>query len=73
MCSTSIKINFLGQSLQGIKSTAQESNHEAFVRNIKVFTDGICTLVEAAAQTAYLVINLIHLPVELVPKYVGNL
>lgn len=49
------KSKLLGDSLQGITTSAKQSEHESFVENVKRFTSGICTLVEAAAQTAYLV------------------
>lgn len=57
------KSKVLGEGLSGITSSAKISEHERFTEHVKNFSDAICSLIEASAQTAYLVsqINLKHL------------
>lgn len=41
--------------MTGITSSAKISEHEKFCDNIKIFSGAICNLIEASAQSAYLV------------------
>ncbi|XP_018576944.1 talin-2 isoform X4 [Anoplophora glabripennis] len=49
------KSKVLGEGLSGITSSAKISEHEKFTEHVKSFSDAICSLIEASAQTAYLV------------------
>lgn len=48
---------FLGEGMTGITNAAKQSEHDRFGENVKNVSIGICGLVEAAAQAAYLVCN----------------
>ncbi|KAJ8935035.1 hypothetical protein NQ314_013060 [Rhamnusium bicolor] len=49
------KSKVLGEGLSGITSSAKASEHEKFTEHVKSFSSAICSLIEASAQTAYLV------------------
>ncbi|KAJ8958588.1 hypothetical protein NQ318_016309 [Aromia moschata] len=49
------KSKILGEGLSGITSSAKVSEHEKFTEHVKSFSSAICSLIEASAQTAYLV------------------
>lgn len=49
------KSKILGEGLSGITSSAKVSEHEKFVEHVNSFSSAICSLIESAAQTAYLV------------------
>ncbi|KAJ8983101.1 hypothetical protein NQ317_001844 [Molorchus minor] len=49
------KSKILGEGLSGITSSAKASEHEKFTEHVKSFSGAICSLIEASAQTAYLV------------------
>lgn len=46
---------FLGECMTGITSSAKQSQHEKFAENVTTFSNAICNLIEAGAQSAYLV------------------
>lgn len=45
--------------MTGITNAAKQSEHEKFGENVKNVSIGICGLVEASAQAAYLVRDLV--------------
>ncbi|KAL3286614.1 hypothetical protein HHI36_001113 [Cryptolaemus montrouzieri] len=49
------KSKVLGDAMTGITSSAKMSEHEKFCENIKTFSGAICSLIEASAQSAYLI------------------
>ena len=49
------KSKALGDGMTGIANHAKKSEHEEFGDSVKSVADAICGLVEAAAQSAYLV------------------
>lgn len=49
------KSKVLGEALSGITSSAKSSENEKFVEHVNSFSNAICSLIESAGQTAYLV------------------
>ncbi|XP_050295854.1 talin-1 isoform X2 [Anthonomus grandis grandis] len=49
------KSTVLGEALKGMTDSARNNWHEKFAEHVKNFSGDICSLVEIAAQTAYLV------------------
>ncbi|KAF5290986.1 hypothetical protein FQA39_LY14517 [Lamprigera yunnana] len=49
------KSKLLGEGMTGITNAAKQSDHERFGDHVKNVSVGICGLIEAAAQAAYLV------------------
>ena len=49
------KSKALGDGMTGIANHAKKSEHDEFGESVKSVSDAICGLVEAAAQSAYLV------------------
>nr|CAH7755545.1 unnamed protein product [Callosobruchus chinensis] len=49
------KSKVLGEGLSGITASAKASEHEQFTEYVKSFSGAICSLIEASAQSAYLV------------------
>ncbi|CAH1984524.1 unnamed protein product [Acanthoscelides obtectus] len=49
------KSKVLGEGLSGITTSAKASEHEQFTEHVKSFSSAICSLIEASAQSAYLV------------------
>lgn len=54
------KSKILGEGMTGITTSAKSSLHEQFAEHIKSISGAICHLVEAAAQTAYLVSSVLR-------------
>ncbi|KAK4884901.1 hypothetical protein RN001_001172 [Aquatica leii] len=49
------KSKLLGEGMTGITNAAKQSEHDKFGENVKNVSIGICGLIEASAQAAYLV------------------